>query len=352
MSDLVSILFPCYNAEAYIKYALESILQQDHKNLQIICINDGSLDATGSILNMYKEKDHRILILNNENNIGLIASLNKALPYIKGAYFARMDADDYSVPDRITKQLNFLYKNPDTDLVSSSYNYFVQDGETGQYIPPIAFQPKAIKFLSLFATPMAHASVFARTRIIGPEKYIYNGSFPYAEDFELFSRLAWEGCRMATMKESLYHVRINPSSVSVKYSSVQVETNVKIVSRNLTVFLGCTPPMNRIVKIIANKIDCRVSFGDIREAFKLLTTYYEIADRKLNFGKQDIVEIKKYLLVHKLNCLIQANKFRFANTGFRNVFFLLSCLLLVNFQQYKLLATKFSDHLKLFRKRV
>ncbi len=64
---LVSILFPCYNAEPFLKYSLESIINQDYENLEIICVNDGSSDRTLDILNKYKKSDDRIIIINNLN---------------------------------------------------------------------------------------------------------------------------------------------------------------------------------------------------------------------------------------------------------------------------------------------
>src|SRR4051812_6290358 len=105
MRPLVSIVYPCYNAEKYLSYSLESILNQDYSNLEIICVNDGSTDSTLTMLEDYKSADTRIIIINNPSNLGLIESLNIGLQKANGAFFARMDADDYCPVDRITMQM-------------------------------------------------------------------------------------------------------------------------------------------------------------------------------------------------------------------------------------------------------
>src|SRR4051812_19701656 len=100
---LVSVIMPCYNTEKYFVEAIESIINQTYKNLEIVLINDGSTDSTTELLNQYSEKDKRIKIILNPVNLGLIASLNKGVAAATGDYIARMDADDISVLDRVEK---------------------------------------------------------------------------------------------------------------------------------------------------------------------------------------------------------------------------------------------------------
>src|SRR5687768_3512659 len=96
----ISVIMSAYNAEKYVIEAIDSILKQSFKDFEFIIINDCSNDHTLDILNEYAQMDTRIQIINNEENLGLTISLNKALKEAKGKYIARMDADDVSHPER------------------------------------------------------------------------------------------------------------------------------------------------------------------------------------------------------------------------------------------------------------
>jgi glycosyltransferase involved in cell wall biosynthesis len=339
MHPLVSILLPCYNTEKYLRYSLDSILNQDYKNLEILCINDGSSDSTLDILNIYKSKDARIVIINNETNLGLIHSLNKALKLVKGEYFARMDADDYSTPDRISKQVNFIDSQPDIDLVSSAYNYFLVDGQKKEYIPPIAFKSNSLKFLSLFCTPLTHASILGKSSLIHSGLFEYDNDYPYAEDFELFSRLAWNGVKISTMAESLYWVRLHSESVSVKHNSIQFQTNLSIIERNIYNYVKVPVVLDDTLKgLLACRINSIISFEQVINAFSI---FDKCIDKiKGDLKAEEMQEIKRYLLSHKLNILIQVNKKRFKVLGFKNIPFFIKSFFCMNFDQFFLLFRK------------
>jgi len=100
-SALVSVVIPCFNAAAYLKEAIKSIIHQSYRNLEIIIINDGSTDASPSMLMAFAEKDPRIRLIHHTKNEGLVASLNEGVWLASGMYIARMDADDVSLRDRI-----------------------------------------------------------------------------------------------------------------------------------------------------------------------------------------------------------------------------------------------------------
>ena len=98
-----------YNAENHVTEAIESILNQTFTQFEFIIVNDGSIDNTKSIVLQFS--DQRIIFVDNIKNIGLAASLNKAIKLAKGKYIARMDADDISDKHRLQKQFNVLESN-------------------------------------------------------------------------------------------------------------------------------------------------------------------------------------------------------------------------------------------------
>ena len=103
---LVSVLLPTHNQVRFLKEAIESILKQTYKNLELLVVNDNSSDLTQSILQKYNDK--RLKVITNKKKLGLTKSLNKALRLSKGKYTARMDGDDISTRNRLKTQIAFL----------------------------------------------------------------------------------------------------------------------------------------------------------------------------------------------------------------------------------------------------
>ena len=102
----VSIIVPIYNGEKYLNQCLDSLSNQTLKNIEIICVNDGSTDKTSSILNTYSAKDNRFKIITTENH-GQGSARNTALNEANGEYIAFIDADDWIELNSI----ELLYKN-------------------------------------------------------------------------------------------------------------------------------------------------------------------------------------------------------------------------------------------------
>lgn len=120
----VSIVLPIYNTEKFLKESLDSLLNQTYKNLEIICVNDGSVDNSLCILEEYLKKDDRIRIFSQENK-GVASARNFALSQCSGEYITFMDSDDIVSCDIIQKSLACAVKN-DSDLVINyiySYDY-------------------------------------------------------------------------------------------------------------------------------------------------------------------------------------------------------------------------------------
>lgn len=129
----VSILVPCYNVEKYIGECLNSVVNQTLKEIEIICINDGSTDKTLSILQEYAQKDERITIIDKSNS-GYGDSMNKGLKLVTGEYVGIVESDDFVKPDMFEKlyELALCHK---TDMVKSNYYEYVtkNNSQTKRY---------------------------------------------------------------------------------------------------------------------------------------------------------------------------------------------------------------------------
>jgi len=181
----ISVLMSVYNGEKYLRELVESILNQTYKNFEFIIINDGSTDNTLNILKGYN--DSRIKIYSQEN-IGLTKSLNKAIRLSKGKYIARVDVDDIATPRRLEKQIDFLNSNPEIGLVGSFGIKIDKVGQTIQKIILPVFDKKIRKEL-IKANVFIHGSVMVRKEIFEKVGY-YNEIFKYAQDYELWGRIA------------------------------------------------------------------------------------------------------------------------------------------------------------------
>lgn len=118
MDKLVTTLTPVYNCEKYIERSIKSIVNQTYSNLEIICIDDASTDSSWKILsNLFNEiRDKRVILIRFNRNVGRYRVDNFALSIASGDYICINDGDDFSVPDRIEKSLEFLTEE-DADIV-------------------------------------------------------------------------------------------------------------------------------------------------------------------------------------------------------------------------------------------
>ncbi|MFA9375900.1 MAG: glycosyltransferase family 2 protein [Lachnotalea sp.] len=114
---LISIIIPIYNCELFINECINSIISQSYTNLQIIFIDDGSTDKSGTICDEFAQLDQRIIVIHQKNS-GVSSARNKGLSYANGKYIAFIDSDDYVAIDFIEKlyhKINFY------DIVISGY---------------------------------------------------------------------------------------------------------------------------------------------------------------------------------------------------------------------------------------
>lgn len=118
----VSIIVPCYNVAAYVDSCLESLVRQTLRNIEIICINDGSTDETWIHLLRWKEKDGRITLL-NQRNAGVSAARNAGLDAARGLYVGFADPDDYMDPEMYSRLFSAALEY-DADIVECGNHVF------------------------------------------------------------------------------------------------------------------------------------------------------------------------------------------------------------------------------------
>lgn len=297
-SPLVTVLMPCYNAEKYLDSAIDSIVNQSYQNLHILLIDDGSTDATFEICNKWVQKDKRIECLRNEENLGLIKTLNKGINYTSNPYIARMDADDISALNRIEKQVNFLLQHHEIGVVGSQSLPIGVDGKRKRNGGSTTYlQPDTLSFSCFFTQPFFHGSILCKTEIL--KANMYSEEFKHSEDFELWLRLNSKGIKFRNLDEILYYYRINPEGVSISNERTQIESHNKAslfyLEKNIN-----QPVDMEVVGILNNRPTQKVSYQKFKESMAFFQTFYG-TQRK---GKEQ----KHYFIRQRLDICIQSLK--------------------------------------------
>jgi glycosyltransferase involved in cell wall biosynthesis len=204
----ISVLLSVYNGEKYLREAIESILNQTFTDFEFIIVNDGSTDNALEIIKSYD--DERIRIINNEQNIGLTKSLNKALKQARGEYIARQDADDISLPNRFEEEMKYLDEHPETALLGTSVYLIDKFGEIiGKHI--VLAKPSKKDLLK--GNQFNHGSTIFKKEIIDKVGG-YNELIRYSQDYELWLRIAKQ-YKVRNLTQVLYKLRLHDENVGL-----------------------------------------------------------------------------------------------------------------------------------------
>lgn len=125
-NPLVSVVIPCYNHEKYVKIAIESVLNQDYDNIELIVVNDGSIDNSHSAIEAL-QKEHNFKYIVQENK-GVSVTSNKGLFLSNGEYFCLLASDDYYYTNKISKEVEFLQNHKEFAMVYSDFCFVDEDG--------------------------------------------------------------------------------------------------------------------------------------------------------------------------------------------------------------------------------
>ena len=130
MKDLISIIVPVYNSSRSIEKCINSLQRQTYKNIEIICVNDGSTDNSLEILKKMKKKDKRIIVIDKKNE-GVSIARNVGIRQSKGDFISFVDADDWVEENSIERLYDAMIKY-NVDVVRGNYQVERQNGNTGE----------------------------------------------------------------------------------------------------------------------------------------------------------------------------------------------------------------------------
>ncbi|MDD3013606.1 MAG: glycosyltransferase [Candidatus Gastranaerophilales bacterium] len=227
MNDLVSIIIPVYNVEKYLTACLESVVNQDYKNVEVILVNDGSSDGSPEICDKYASKDNRIIVI-HKGNSGVSSARNEALKVAKGKYVTFVDSDDLIRPNMIDRLVDdistysadiavcgteiFYEKNyPDLNKLYSNDKKYIYDGEDA--LKDLLYQKNITNALhgKLYKKSLFDDANFSEDLAIGEDLYINYQLFSVAKKIvrindQLYLYLQREG---SAINSSTYKKRMS-----------------------------------------------------------------------------------------------------------------------------------------------
>ncbi|MEZ5173274.1 MAG: glycosyltransferase family 2 protein [Bacteroidia bacterium] len=222
----VSVFMPVYNAGVYLKEAIESILNQSFTDFEFVIVNDGSTDNSREVVLSYQ--DNRIKLIDNPQNLGLIASLNVGLEVCKGEYIVRMDQDDISLPDRILKQVRFMDDNPEFGLIGSWFEDFGDQIQTRTV--KYSSNDVQIRIRHLYQTHISHPTAVMRSSVVKQNQIRFDPEFVHGEDYNCWVTFS-EFCKLSNYPEVLVRKRDHPTNITNKYAEVMNATCNRVKRR-------------------------------------------------------------------------------------------------------------------------
>ena len=255
----VSFLMSNYKTPpAYLRRALDSMLEQTFTDFEAVVINDGIKDASYNMLLEYAARDSRIRLIENEVNLGLAASLNRGIEVCRGKYIARMDTDDICLPDRLEKQVEYMDSHPDIMFAGAWADSFDNDeNEITVNWRPVMCSREEYRIRLFFSNDplLLHPTVIFRKSFLQKNSLYYSEDplYRYSEDYEMWTRCADYGAAAVI------------EQVLLKYRNAQNESRVTIRHKE-----GMTDCVMNIQKKLLARLHIDPAFYDYNIHYDLL----------------------------------------------------------------------------------
>ncbi|MCK4801228.1 MAG: glycosyltransferase [Anaerolineales bacterium] len=276
----VSVLLPCFNAEATIQEALSSLLAQSFTDFEVLCVDDGSTDNTVSILEDWSRRDPRFVVV-RQNHRGIIQTANRGLSLCRTPIILRMDADDRCHPDRIKLQKGYLDENSDIAVVGSLVEGF-PEGQIGEgfelyykWLNSLINHADITREIFV-ESPLANPSTAIRKSwILSAGGYQDHG---WPEDYDLWLRLYLAGAKFAKIPRVLLAWREHPGRLTHLDSRYSVENFLRAKAH----YLAKGPARDRDAVLIwgAGMTGRRLSKHLSREGLPL-TAFIDVDPKKI-----------------------------------------------------------------------
>ena len=267
MEKLISIIVPVYNAEKYLEECVESIISQTYKNIEVLLINDGSMDNSAKICDQYAARDTRIKVIHKENG-GVSSTRNKGLDVAQGEYVIFVDADDFLAEECVADLLENSIAN-DSDLVFCSYSKQINETvvSSQENIPHIVYPQLRDKEFFDFISCFCHSRHYIRSTVWGilykkklVENIRFNRYITIGEDLVFLLQTLFRARVVTSTSRSLYFYRINEISATRTYKKNYLRSQLNI-HRELSALLGAYDGL-QVTLQACNAMTCYFAFSN------------------------------------------------------------------------------------------
>ena len=296
-TPIISIIVPVYNVEKYLHQCVQSILDQTIQNIEIILVNDGSTDMSSTICNEFKEKDHRIVVINKANG-GLSDARNIGIKAAKGKYIAFVDSDDFIHKEMLKKMYQRIIIDGSDMAVCGYIQYYNNVKKNEQYIYG---KDEVICPAQFFGSILSDEKIgnYAWNKIYKKELFA-EVTFPKGKAFEDINttyKLVLLSDKISIINEALYYYRQRWNSISNSVNVDNLRNQIDaIVERNKTIS-SKFPYLMKKCKINELKFYV-INYNQISKKYKY-------GFKELIWYRNNIIELSRY---YKLNgtkyCLI------------------------------------------------
>ncbi|MBO1263994.1 glycosyltransferase family 2 protein [Proteiniclasticum sp. SCR006] len=233
----ISIIIPVYNVESYIGRCIDSILQQSYSNFELILIDDGSSDLSGSICDEYNKLDGRIIVYHNFNS-GVSRARNIGLELSSGDFIMFIDSDDFIEPNTLELFVENIEENENTLLIFNYYRYF----DNKDRIPNDEYNDQIINLKNDFSVSEKHKFFYGRSygtqiwnklypaHIIKSNSIVFNEKITVGEDFLFNFRVLKYIDKIKKLNFYTYNYYIRNGSITNSYKKNLYEQNSLLMS--------------------------------------------------------------------------------------------------------------------------
>ena len=288
MTPKVTVLLAVHDGEPYIAEAVRSVLAQTLSDFEFLVVDDASTDRTTEIVESFA--DPRIRLLRNERNVGQVPALNRGLREARGAYVARIDADDVSLPGRLECQISLLEMQPSVGLVGAWMNVVDDRGRhvtrlTARMDDKVQFVFETLRMHVLIAHP---AATYRRQAVLALGGY--DESTGPAEDKDLWRRLLLAGWDARIVPEPLVEYRIHSGQLSQTQAAYQREIDGRSQERFLAE-LAPGAPVHRVRLLLAGDAGLWADEENVGSTLKSLDGVLANARHRLLADVADAAEL-------------------------------------------------------------